>query len=181
MFRLVLPTILTVACLGACAPPAAAPTRPLPTYGGRSAELFDDAIEPRAVGLDTDINAHAKSDPLLRERVQVGDATLRVRVTTITVKKEESDASFQIGFRVLDKLAGTHPPEESFNVTVNKQSHSSGILKSYESQMVGKSFTAFVRLFVRSDGDQEMHFHLSPDSKEVLAAVRDASALADFH
>ena len=183
MFRLGAPALLTALFLvpAACAPPAEAPTRPLPTYVGRSTELFDDAIEPRAIGLDTDISANAKSDPLLRERVQIGDATLRVRIATITVKQEESDATYHIVFRVLDKLSGLHSPGDSFTVRVNKQSVSAGILKSYESQMIGKSFTAFVRLFVRSDGDQEMHFHLSPDAKDVLAAVRSASDLADFH
>jgi hypothetical protein len=181
MLRRGVPAILMLVLLGGCPPPSVAPTRPLPSYVGRSTELFDDAIEPLAVGLETDINARAKSDPLLRERVQIGDATLRVRIDTITVKQEEDGSSFQVGFRVLDQLAGQHPPGESFAVRVDKQSPSAGILKSYEGQLVGKNFTAFIRLFVRPDGDQEMHFHLAPDSKEVTAAVRDATALADFH
>ncbi len=172
--------VFALVFLAGC-PPAVVPTRPLPSYTGRSTELFDDAIEPRAVGLDTDVHAHAKSDPLLRERVQIGDATLRVRVDTITVKQEDSAASYQIGFRVLDHLAGQHAPGASFNVKVSKSSPSTGILKSFEDQLVGKNFTAFVRVFVQGDGDEEMHFHLSPDSKEVLAAVRDATVLADFH
>ena len=172
---------LSLALLAGCPPPSVAPTRPLPTYGGRSIELFDDAIEPRAVGLDPDVGAKAKSDPLLRERVQIGDATLRVRVDTVTVKQEDSDSSYQIGFRVIDQMAGGHPPEEAFTVKVSKQGPSAGILKSYESQLVGKKFIAFVRLFVRPDGEHEMHFHVAPDSKEVATAVRDAAVLADLH
>ena len=172
---------LCAAFLVACPPPSVAPSRPLPTYAGRSVELFDDAIEPRAVGLDPEVNAHVRSDPLLRERVQIGDATLRVRIDTITVKQEDSDASsYQVGFRVIDKIAGAHPPDGEFTVRVSKQSPSAGILKSYQSQLIGKRFLAFVRLFVRSDGDHDMHFHLAPDSKEVAAAVHDAIVLADF-
>src|SRR6476646_3123362 len=114
MLRWCAPAILTFLCLAACPPPTVAPTRPLPAYTGRSTELFDDGIEAHAIGMDTDVNARAKSDPLLRERVQIGDATLRVRVDTITVKQEDGDSSYHIGFRTLDKLAGQHPPDETF-------------------------------------------------------------------
>src|SRR4051812_38723318 len=112
--------------------PAEAPARALPSYNGRSTELFDDVIEPRALGLDTDLTTNAKSDPLLRERVQIGDAALRVRVDTITVKQEGADSSFQIGFRILDKLAGQNSPGEGFTVKITKRSPSAGMLKSYE-------------------------------------------------
>jgi hypothetical protein len=47
-----------------------------------------------------------------------------------------------------------------------------------EQQMVGKSLIVFVRAFVRPDGDQELHFHIGPDTKEEINAVRDAAALA---
>jgi hypothetical protein len=154
--------------------------RPVPAYGGRSAELFDDMIEASAVGLDPEAPTSVRGDSLFRERVQISDASLRVIVDTITVKQEESGSSYQVGFRTVDKLAGVHPPPENFSVRIGKESPSSGILKSYESQLIGKRFIAFIRLFGRGDGDREYHFHLAPDTKDVVAAVKEATILDNF-
>lgn len=155
-----------------------APTRPLPTYAGRSAELFDDAIEPAAVGLDFDRSYLPKSDANLRERTQLGDAVLRVRVSTVTAKNDGPTATYQVGLQTVEKLVGEHPPDATFTVQIDKTSESHGIMKNFESRLVGYAFVAFVREFVRPDGDREIHFHLAPDTKEVRAAVVDAVALA---
>jgi hypothetical protein len=161
----------------ACSPGATGPNRPVPAYGGHAADLFDDTIEARAVGLDPEAAGSVRGDPVFRERVQLGDATVRVLIDTVTTKQEDTGASYQIGFRVIETLAGVHPPPESFSVKIDKTSPSAGILKSYESALVGKRFIAFVRLFGRADGDREYHFHLSTDSKDVAASVREATVL----
>ena len=152
----------------------------MPAYGGHAADLFDDTIEARAVGLDPEAAGTVRGDPVFRERVQLGDATVRVVVDTITTKQEETGTTYQIGFRVLAVLAAVHAPPESFTVQVDRGSPSIGILKSYESALIGKRFIAFVRLFGRSDGDRDYHFHLAPDSKDVAAAVKDATILENF-
>ncbi len=155
-----------------------APSRPLPTYAGRAAELFDDGIEPAAVGLDFDKSYLPKSDPLLRERTQLGDAVVRVRVSTVTAKNDGPASTYQIGLQVLEKLTGEHPPPAKFTVQIDKTSEAHGIMKNFESRLVGYLFVAFVREFVRPDGDRDIHFHLTPDTKEVRAAVTDAATLA---
>jgi hypothetical protein len=160
--------------------PATGANRPVPAYGGHAADLFDDTIEARAVGLDPEAAGSVRGDPTFRERVQLGDATVRVLVDTVTTKQEDTGASYQIGFRVIETLAGVHPPPASFTVKVDKTSPSAGILKSYESALVGKRFIAFIRLFGRPDGDREYHFHLSSDSKDVAASVKDATVLENF-
>jgi hypothetical protein len=152
----------------------------VPAYGGHSAELFDDAIEARAVGLDPEAARTVRGDSTFRERVQLADATVRVVVDTVTTKQEDSGSSYHIGFRIRDKLAGVNPPPETFTVRVDRTSPSAGILKTYESQLVGKKFIAFVRLFGRPDGDREWHFHVAPDSKDVAAAVEEATVLENF-
>ena len=168
---------LTIASCGTPGP--AGPTRPLPTYVGHTTELFDDTIEPAAVGISLDVGVDPRSDRRLRERTQVGDAVLRVRVTTITAKEDENGAPFFIlGFHTLESLAGAFPPGDTFEVTVGKSSPSAGLLKGMQEQVVGRTFVGFVRAFVRSDGDQEIHFHLAPDTKAEIAAVKDAAALA---
>jgi hypothetical protein len=165
----------------ACGGPkdANGPVRPLPGYSGHSADLFDDTIEPAAVGLDFDRGYSPRSDPALRERAQTGDAVIRVKVTTITAKTDGPDAVYQLGLHIVETVTGKHAPPPDFNVTISKTSESHGIMKNFEARLVGYAFVAFVREFVRPDGDREVHFHLAPDTKEVKNAVNEALVLGE--
>lgn len=156
------------------------PSRPVSTYQGRQADLFDDSIDPAAVGLDFDKGYAPKLDRTLRERAQVGDAVLRVRVSTVTAKTDGPDAIYQLGMHTVEKIAGKNPPPTDFNVQIDKHSEAHGILKNFESRLVGYSFVAFVREFAHPGGDRELHFHLAPDTKEVKMAVGDALILGEF-
>lgn len=156
------------------------PSRPLAAYSGRQADLFDDAIEPAAVGLDFDKGYSPRLDKVLRERAQVGDAVLRVRVSTVTAKTNGPDAQFHLGLHTVEKLAGKHPPPVDFTVEIDKTSESHGIMKNFESRLVGYSFVAFVREFAHPNGERELHFHLAPDTKEVKAAVGDAMLMGEL-
>ena len=170
--------VLSFACGG---PAAKAPGRPLPSYAGHATELFDDGIDARAVGLELEGRGVApRSDTLLRERTQVGDAVMRVRIDTVTSRGDGVSERFDLGLRVLDKIAGAEDIPEEFTVRVDKNSPSVGIVKSFQGRLGGKIFIAFLREFVRSDGDSESHFHLSRDGRDVEAAVREAAALGQF-
>ena len=182
MIVLAASSLVATATMPGCGPaaPAGAPTRPLPAYSGRAADLFDDAIDPSGVGMDYDKGYTPKSDPLLRERAQVSDAVLRVKVQTVTGKTDGPEKTYQLGLHTVEKMTGQNAPTADFTVGVNKSSESHGILKNFEGRLVGYSFIAFVREFVRPDGDREIHFHLSPDTKEVKAAVGDAVVLGEI-
>ncbi|MBX3264130.1 MAG: cobalamin ABC transporter substrate-binding protein [Labilithrix sp.] len=156
------------------------PNRPVVPYSGRQADLFDDTIEPAAVGLDFEKGYAPRLDKALRERAQVGDAVLRVRVSTVTAKTDGPDAIYQLGLHTVEKLAGEHPPPVDFTVQIDKSSESHGIMKNFESRMVGYAFVAFVREFAHPSGDRELHFHLAPDTKDVKAAVGDAMLLGEL-
>ncbi len=172
--------LVVPACGGSDQAGPQAPTRPLPTWSGHGAELFDDVIEPSAVGMDLQKSYMPKSDPVLRERSQTSDAILRVKVSTVTAKTNGPDAVYQLGLHTIEKLSAKSPPGDEFTVTITKASESYGIMKSFENRLVGYPFIAFVREFVRSDGDREIHFHITPDTKEVKAAVGDAVLLGDL-
>lgn len=162
--------------LAACGHAAGASARPLPTWAGHEAEVFDDSIEPAALGIDFDRGYSARSDAALRERAQTADAVVRVRVTTVTAKRD-ARTRYTLGVQTRARLLGEHPPDERFELVVDDTSASHGMVKSFESRLVGKSFVAFVKEFVRSDGDRELHFHLAPDTKDVELAVSDAKTL----
>jgi hypothetical protein len=170
------------ACASACGGGKEAndPSRALTPYAGRQADLFDDTIEPAAVGLDFDKGYSPRMDKTLRERTQVGDAVLRVRVATVTAKTDGPEASYQLGLHIVEKLTGKSSPPPDFTVQINRGSESHGIMKNFESRLVGYAFIAFVREFVKSDGDREVHFHLAPDTKEVKTAVGDAMLLGEL-
>jgi hypothetical protein len=180
---LVVALAVAVGGTGACGPPTGptAKSRPLPAYAGRAATLFDDSIDPAAVGMDFDKGYSAKADPMLRERAQVSDAVLRVKVSTVTGKKDGPESTYQLGLQSIEKLTGANPPPPEFTVAVTKASESHGIVKNFEGRLVGYPFVAFVREFVRPDGDHEVHFHLAPDTKEVKSAVGDAVVLGEAY
>jgi hypothetical protein len=154
-------------------------SQPGAPYTGHLAELFDDAIEPAAVGLDFDRGYSPRLDTAFRERVQVGDSVVRVRITTITAKTDGPYPVFLISVRSVEKLVGT-PPEGTFEVQVSKASESYGILKSFEGRLVGRPFLAFLKEFSGEVGEREIHFHFAPDTPEVRAAVLDAALLVGF-
>jgi hypothetical protein len=172
--------LVTVA--GGCGGKGAnAPKRDLPPYSGHAAELFDDVIEPRSVGLSLDTPSNAKADPMLRERTQVSDAVLHVQVATMSSKNEDTGVTYTIGFRVLEKLAGNASPGEEFSVKLGKSSPSVGLVRNFEERLVGKKVVIFVRAFAVGQGEEaDLHFHVVPDSKEELDAIHSAALLAEM-
>ncbi|WP_394848867.1 hypothetical protein LZC95_15605 [Pendulispora brunnea] len=168
---------------GGAASGASKGTRPLPAYSGHATELFDDDIEPRAVGIDLSLSqaqANPRSDSVLRERTQVGDAVVRARVDTVTAKNDGVDARYDLGLRPVEKIAGEHPPSgENFNLRIERTSPAANIVKNFQNRLHGRIFVVFVREFVRPDGDTELHFHAAPDNKDVVDAVRAAAAFGE--
>lgn len=154
--------------------------RPVVPYSGPQAKLFDDALDPAAVGLDYDKGYSPRADKSLRERSQTGDAVIRVKVATVTAKTDGPDKVYQLGLHSVEKLTGKKPPPADFTVQITKASESLGIMKNFESRLVGYAFVAFVREFADAGGEHEIHFHLAPDTKDVKTAVGDAMLLGEL-
>lgn len=174
-FRVALAAL--AACSGASVG-AQGPGRPLPTYGGHETELFDDTLEPRALGYELEQRSTPMSDALLRERTQVGDAVIRGRVTTLTSKDEDKGRTWQIGLHTVSRLAGSGALPDDLVVELGPANPSAGLLRAWEGRLIGMTFVVFVREFARrgSPGDSDLHFHLASDGKEEAAAVRAAVA-----
>lgn len=173
---------VVIACilLGCGASPeagAAAPASTLPTYGGDSADQFDDTIEPHAVGLELESHVAANNDPKLRARAQSADIVVRARVATVTGEAGAGVNSYQISFKTVERLAGKHPVGDEFTVRIDKTSPSLGIVKSMEGQLVGKTLVVFAKAFGRTDGGREIHFHAAADGADISAAVKEAVIL----
>ncbi len=161
-------------------PDANSPSRPLPAWEGHQTDLFDDAIDPRAVGLNLDEGRTPQTDAAVRERTQVGDAVVRARVQTVTQKRTSEDIEFQLGLQVIEKLGGEHTPPDEFVVPIGKSSPSAGIVRSLDARLGGKTFVVFLREFKGPDGEPRYYAHFSADTKDVVLAVKDAMALSEF-
>lgn len=180
MVRWVMTFCAAVACLGCggAATGAQSPGRPLPPYGGHDAVLFDDGIEPTAIGYPMSDGASPLRDNLLRERTEVGDAVVRARVTTVTSKQEDRGRSWQLGFHALEHLAGSGPLDADFTLQVDATDPAAGIVKAYENRLIGATFVVFVREFARPGADEgDWHYHIAADQKDELDAVRAAVLL----
>jgi hypothetical protein len=159
--------------LSAC---GGAAIRPLPPYSGHAIDLFDDGIEPAAVGFQLG-SAHRtspRSDNLLRERTQVGDAVVRVQLTSVFSTEDDHGRSWHLGLHTLDRLGGSGPLDPDFAIRVGPTDASAGLVRTFETHLIGQTFVAFVREFGHPGGDPELHFHLAPDSKDELDAVKAA-------
>ncbi len=159
---------------------AVAPKRPLPTYIGHEAELFDDGIEPRAVGLELETPDHPLHNPKFKERVDTADAVVRARVTTVTAREEDTGTAYQVSLKTLEKLTGSHPPSQTFTLDIDRRSGAVGVLRNFNGRLVGMSFIVFLRAYVRADGDQELHFHITQDAEDIKKAVTESAAVMGF-
>jgi hypothetical protein len=152
-------------------------------------ELFDDVIEPAAVGYQGAIEGGSpRDDAMLRERTQTGDAVVRARVVTVTSGPESQGDGWRIGFRTLETIAGKRPPEGEFTFVVEGKAPAAGIVRMLEARLVGATFVVFVRTFGHAGegvdpapdpGSAELHFHFAKDDKDELGAVREASLLGE--
>ena len=119
--RAIVPALAAAALgSGGCGPMTGpvSKTRPLPAYAGRAADLFDDSIDPAGVGMDFDKGYTPKADPMLRERAQVGDAVLRVKISTVTGKKDGPESTYQLELHTVEKLTGANARYKGTEVMV---------------------------------------------------------------
>jgi len=175
----------TLASCGGGTPDARNPDRPLPPYIGHATELFDDGIEPTAVGFPMDPSGSPLGDTRVRERTQTGDAVVRARVRTVTSKVEDRGLSWQIGFHFVERLGGTGPLEADFTLPVLASDPAAGIVHAFEARLIGKTFIVFVREFSHAGSPQgdpgDLRFHVAADSADEAKAVKAGVLLEEVH
>jgi hypothetical protein len=148
-----------------------------PPYGGESAKLFDDRIDPNSVGL-ADVASKPRADPVLRARTQSAESVAKVRVSTVTVDSIGGKPAYHINLAVIDPLARRGFDDRSIEISVRPDSPAFGIVKWLDTRLIGRTFIGFFHRFGSSD-EVQVRFHLSADEPEVLAAVRDANTLSE--
>jgi len=170
-------TLSAVACGGRAV--AAPPPQNLPPYAGNAVQLFDDRIDPTAVGL-ADVTENPRTDPVLRARTQHAEVVVRTRVSTVSVDSVGGKPVYRLRFTFIEPPVVAHGiSSDQIEIAVRDDSPAFGIVKWLDTKLIGHSFIGFFHRFAGSY-EPEVRFHLSPDDPQVLAAVRDASALGEL-
>jgi hypothetical protein len=152
---------------------------PLSAYAGIDRQLFDDRIDPIAVGV-ADVTERPKDDPLLRKRAQRADAVARLKVSTVTVDAANGTPVYHVTLQFVGAPLAQHRSADGrVDLTVRSESPSFGIVKWLDARLIGRTFIGFVRQFAGAE-EAELHFHLSADDPEVAAAVREATTLGEL-
>ena len=53
-------------------------------------------------------------------------------------------------------------------------------MKSFDNRLKGQTFVGFIKRYTNDDGDSLIHWHLSADTAEVAAAVKEAVVLREI-
>ncbi len=158
---------------------AQGPARTATSYTGRATELFDDAIDPASVGYAAnDVTGH-DADRVLRERTQAADGVVRARIVTLTSR--ESESGWLLGLRPVETLAGTPPAGGDVTLQIQSTDRAAGVLRAMEGHLVGMTVVAFLRAFARDVDTRELHFHIAPDNRNQVDAVRASALLEEVH
>ena len=172
-------TLLLASC-GARPTPIerSAPPRSFAPYAGQAVELFDDRVDPAAVGL-ADTAVSPRGNPIFRERVYRAELVARMRVSTVTVDLVGGQPRYRISLIVLDSLAQRGFSDDHVELSIGADSPSFGTVRWLDTRLIGRTFVAFVHRFAGAE-EPEVRFHLSADSADMLAAVREASTLGEL-
>jgi hypothetical protein len=142
-------------------------------------EVFDDQIEPAAVGLADGVNP--RTDPLLHERAKTAAVVARVQVSTVTVETIGDTVRYHLVVQVIPPpLAEPKLADQNFDLVIRPSSRAYGIARAFDARLRGSTFIGFVQRFADAHGEPEWHWHLCPDTSDVVAAVKDAVALAEL-
>jgi hypothetical protein len=177
--------LIALAPATGCDPPtpaqaAAAAAVGLPKWETKSRQLFDDNIDPAAVGLSME-GPSPRADTFLRERAQTADVVARVRINTVTVDSVGEQRTYHLGIQVgVPTLVAAKASDRTFELNIKPTSGAIGIARAFDARLQGLTFVGFVRRFANDDGEVEVHWHLSADTAEVIAAVKEAVALREL-
>lgn len=172
--------VATAASCGGSQSGAADGAAGLPPWEGEVQRAFSDDIDPAAVGLSLG-GPSPRADGFLRHRAQTADIVARVRVQTVTVDRVGEAITYHLGIQVgYPALTEPRIPQRTFELRIGPDSPGYAVAKAFDTRLSGMTFVGFIKEFVGEDGQPEIHWHLSPDTAEVAAAVREAVALQEM-
>ena len=170
--------------LGACQPQASvespADVSGLPAWQEKEKELFDDIVDPASLGLALEGSMPA-SDPLLKKRAQQSEVVAQVVVTTVTIDTVGDDSTYRLVVAIQNPLATPKLSDTTLDLAIKPGTRSHPQAKALDTRMRGMRFVVFAKRYADAEsGDAELHWHLAPDTPDVVAAVKEAVALGEL-
>jgi hypothetical protein len=171
-------------------PGSNAATKDFPPYQGKAVTLFDDLIDPNAVGL-ADVAAKPRTDPVLRARAQTAEAVARVRVATVSVDSVGGKPIYRLSLDIgTGSIVRRGFNDDRVEIAVRSDSPAFGVVKWLDTRLIGRTFVGFFHRYAaggptglpsNADGAEDilLKFHLSADAPDVLTAVYEATALSE--
>ena len=171
--------LMAVGGLWACSsgPPATTPRGPVfDAYAGGWPTIFDDQIDPAAVGMSLS-DAEPADDPQLRPRVLEAELVARVRVQTVTRESIGAQLRYLLTLEV-GQPPLTKPRWETATIELRIEAGAPAftLVRGLDERMRGQTFVGFFRRFDEGGPQPVVHFHLTTDSAEVARAVEQIDA-----
>jgi hypothetical protein len=179
-----------ILALGCNVPPATVPNGSnapidaslLLSYQGKLRGLFDDGIDTEVFGAPDE--GDATDEPRLTERVRASKVVVVVVVTTVNDEFYSQDGRLDIEFTPAEKpiygsLTSFTDGTEPLHVNVNPGTGSFVLLRSNQSDLIGKRLILFLGRFLEN-GIPVIHWHAVADGPKVRNVVTTAASMADL-
>ena len=164
-----------------CGPPRSAneiQIEKLPEYTGGSLKLFNDSIEPSALGLSLE-RVSFKGDALFRERVQQADVVSEVLITTVTVGKTDEKSVYFLQFEPQQSYTKAGLANDMLELRVADGEGAYPLLNMIQSRARGRKFIGMWKRF-RQGNVATLHWYFAPDNEDTVAAVKEALTLREL-
>lgn len=157
----------------------AASTGDLPPSAAEESPLFDDRIDPAAVGV-ADVTTQQDDEAALRGRARQANLVARMRVQAVSLESLNQQACYRLQFSVIgEPIVQRAFRERTFEVLLDPNAPAYNTVRWLDTAMVGKTFVGFVRQ-VTGDGPPILRFHFSRDDAGVLRTVEEAKTIGEL-
>lgn len=167
---------LSIAATGCGASVLGPNSADLEPWQGQLQNLFDDSVDPSAIGLAGPSFSTAQG--AVQQRADKADYIVFARAVTVSTQGVDKALSYLISLRIEpEPVAGPKPPFDSLDLTITQDNPSFSLVKARDMQLTGTRFVAFLRFFPGSP-DPVIHWHLARDGQDVVHAINNATLLS---
>ena len=146
------------------------------SWEGRFESLFDNGIEPAAVGLSLD-GSTPEEHPPLASRVPDAEIVAILRVQTLSSDSFGLQTRHTLTMQVEGQpLTPTRTTQRRFELKVLRGMPGFGIVERLGTELRGRKFIGFLRRFPGNEGPQ-WRWHLTAATRAVADVIRTAASV----
>lgn len=150
----------------------------LPEYTGAAAKLFNDSIEPSALGLSLE-KVTFKNDAHFRERVQQADVVSEVEITTVTVGKTDEKSVYFLQFEPQQGYTKLGLASDMLELRVADGEGAYPLINMIQARARGRKLIGMWKRF-REGNAATLHWYFAPDNEDTVSATKEALTLREL-